>query len=94
MVLIWVTCQPQEQSLWAKGELLSERGGGVGAKHWPPENSHSDTQEKGIETSYDLPECPSWQEYKKVIKLMKLRDVPFACQMEKWRKTRQAKGPL
>ena len=36
MVLIWVTCQPQEQSLWPKrARLLSEKGG-VGAKHWPP----------------------------------------------------------
>lgn len=37
MVLTWVTCKPQEQSLWPKrARLLSEKGG-AGGKHWPQE---------------------------------------------------------
>ena len=96
MGLPWVTCKPQEQSLWPKGaRVLSEKGGweeNTGLR----KNSRSDTQEKGMETSYE--QCPSCKSTKKVIKLIKLRDAPFACRMENWRKnwrkTPQANRPL
>lgn len=89
MVLIWVTCQPQEQSLWAKrARLLSEKGGGRSKTLASGRILILIPKKRSFETSCNLWECPSFLKItKKVIKLMKLRDVPFACQMEKWKST-------